>query len=280
MKENRDLYYIAALADGEINDPTLEKKLRDEISDNPNLQFEYFVQTSIKNLVSTRLKIAPAPVKVRLRLERNISPDRKKSLTSRLLPEIYFRKPAFAWGGTLAMILAVVLLFLNWPMKPELRNFASEQSGSSNMYIQAKHNFESILAGKLKPQFTSDNPEKIRQFFTEQGVLYKTYVPEIKNWSLVGAVVSTDHGEKFAHHVYSTPDGKLVYLFQVDESEIKKHDFLTLTDDLVKYLNSGNCYESTQGSFVTLLTKVKENIFAVVSNGSPDEIENNLCQLN
>ena len=280
MKENRDLYYIAALADGEIKDAELEQKLRDEIRNNPDMQFEYFVQTSIKNLVSERLKIAPAPVKLKKRIEGKIAPASGSDLLSRLLPQIYFRKPAFAWGGTLVVILAVVLLLLNLPRVPEYKNFAAEQSGSSNMYIQAKHNFESILAGKLAPQFTSDSSEKIRQFFTEQGVAYKTYVPEIKNWKLIGAVVSTDHGEKFAHHVYSTPDGKLVYLFQVDEADIKKNHFLTLTDDLLTYLNSGKCYESTEGSFVTLFTKVKENIFAVVSNGSPDEIENNLCQLN
>jgi len=80
MKENRDLYYIAALADGEIKDPSLERKLRDEIKDDDGLQFEFFVQTSIKNLVSQRLKIAPAPVKVRKRLERKISPDSDKGL--------------------------------------------------------------------------------------------------------------------------------------------------------------------------------------------------------
>ncbi len=279
MKENRDLYYIAALTDGEIKDPALEQKLREEIKNNPDLQFEFFVQSSIKNLVSQRLKISPAPDEVRQRLKRKIAPSSNAGLLSRLLPDIYFKKPMLAWGSSLVIILAVILILLNRTPVPEYKNFAEEQSGSSNMYVQAKHNFEDILAGKLAPQFTSSSPEKIKQFFADQGVEYKTYIPEIKDWKLVGAVVSTDHGEKFAHHVYSTPDGKLVYLFQVDESEIKKHDFLTLTDDLITYLNSGNCYESAEGSFVTLLTKVKENIFAVVSNGSPDEIENNICQL-
>ncbi len=80
MKENRDLYYIAALADGEIKDPSLEQKLRDEIQADAGLQFEFFVQTSIKNLVSQRLKIAPAPVKIKKRLERQISPDSNKGL--------------------------------------------------------------------------------------------------------------------------------------------------------------------------------------------------------
>ncbi len=279
MKENRDLYYIAALVDGEIKDPSEEKKLRYEIENNPDLKFEYFVQSFIKNLVSERMKISPVPVKVRKRLERKISPGRKSNLISRILPEIYFTKPMIAWGSTIILIVAILLIIFSRPPSPEYKNFAGEQRGSTNMYIQARQNFENILAGKLSPQFTSADPDKIKDFFTEQGVAYPTYVPAIKDWKLVGAVVSVDHGKKFAHHVYSTADGKLVYLFQVDVSEIKNKDFLTLTDDLITYLNSGNCYEYTEGKLVTLLTMVKGNILAVVSNSTPDEVENNLCQL-
>ncbi len=90
MKENRDLYYIAALADGEIKDAGLEQKLRDEIRNNPDLQFEYFVQTSIKKLVSERLKIAPVPAKLKKRIEGNISPASGSDLLSRLLPPNIF----------------------------------------------------------------------------------------------------------------------------------------------------------------------------------------------
>lgn len=72
MKDNREIYFIAALADGEIKDPQHEKKLRDEIRDNPALQFEFFVQSSIKDLVAQRLKITPAPQEVRKHFERKL----------------------------------------------------------------------------------------------------------------------------------------------------------------------------------------------------------------
>lgn len=280
MKENRDLYYIAALVDGEIKDAAEEEQLLVKIDKDPELKFEFFVQSSIKNLVSGRLAVSPSPESVRRKLEKNISPSGNSGILSKLLPEIYITKPVIAWGSTVVVILALFLILFNRPPQPVYKNFAVEQKGSTNMYVQAKHNFESILAGKLAPQLTSSNPAKIKEFFADQGVAYKTYVPEIKSWKLVGAVVSVDHGQKFAHHVYSTPDGKLVYLFQVDEAEIQKHNILSLTDDLVSYLNSGNCYEAMDGSLVTLLTRVKGNIFAVVSNSTPNEIENNLCQLN
>jgi hypothetical protein len=280
MKENTDLYYIAALVDGEIKDPSEDQKLQEAIRKDPDLEFEYFVQSFVKNLVSERLKISPAPLKVRKHLYRKLSPAAGSRLLFTLLPDLYIRKPMIAWGSTVAVILALLLLLINRPPNPEHKNFAQEQIGSTNMYIQAIHNFENILAGKLVPQITTTSADKIKEFFTDQGVAYPTYVPEITGWNLIGAVVSVDRGEKFAQHIYSTADGRLVYLFQVDETEIKKKDFLSLTDDLIAYLNSGNCYTSTEGSLVTFLTKVKGNIFAVVSNGSLKEIENYFCQLN
>ncbi len=280
MQENRDTYFIAALIDGEIKDPAEEKRLRDEMEGNADLRFEYFVQSSVKNLVSTRLGISPAPAKVRKKLERKISPASGFKMISKFLPEIYFTRPVIAWGSAAVLIIAVILLIFNLSPHPVYKNFAAEQKGSTNMYIQARINFKNILTGDLTPQFTSDNPASIMEFFKEKGVRYPTFIPEIKGWHLIGAVVSVDHGEKFAHHVYSTPGGKLVYLFQVKETDIKSHEFLTLTDDLISYLDSGKCYECEDGSLVTLFRKVKGNIFAVVSNDSPVEIENNICQLN
>jgi hypothetical protein len=280
MKEKRELYYIAALVDGEIKDSTEENKLRAQIENNPELQFEYYVQRSIKTLVSERLKLNPAPAKVRKKLERKISPEYKSRFVFNFLPEIFISRPLIVWGSSIVLVLAVILIILNRTPQSEYKNFVLEQSGSDNMFIQARQNFEKILTGKLTPQIASDNPEKIKKFFTEQGVSYPTYIPEINGWKLIGAVVSEDHGKKFAHHVYSTENGKIVYLFQVDEEDIKKFKFLTLTKDLISYLDSGNCYESTENGRVTLMTKLNKNILAVVSNSSKDEIENNLCQIN
>ncbi len=280
MKENRELYYIAALVDGEIKDSTEENKLRAQIENNPELQFEYNVQRSIKTLVSKRLKITPAPAKVRKKLERKISPEYKSRFVFNFLPEIFASRPVIAWGSSIVLVLAAILIIFNLTPQPEYKNFVLEQSGSNNMFIQAGQNFENILTGRLAPQISSDNPENIKKFFTEQGVSYPTYIPEIKGWKLIGAVVSVDHGKKFAHHVYSTGDGKLVYLFQVDEEDIKKFKFLTLTKDLISYLDSGHCYESTENGRIILMTKLNKNILAVVSNSSKDEIENNLCQIN
>jgi len=147
------------------------------------------------------------------------------------------------------------------------------------MFIQAKNNFNSILSGKLAPQLTSANSEEIKNFFSTKGVKYSASVPNLKDWKLLGAVVSEDKGEKFAHHVYVGKNGELAYLFQVDESYISTHAIVTLSDDLVKYLDAGNCYTSEADGSVTLFTKLDNNICAIVSNGNPREIEKSFCSL-
>ena len=279
MKESRDLYLIEALKDGEIKDPAEEKRLRESVESNPELKFEFFIQSSIKNLVSGRLKISPAPVNVRKRLERKLSPGYRSKLSPGLLPGFYSTRPLMAWGTTVVLIIALALIIINRPPMPEYKNFAEEQSGATNMYIMAKDNFENILDGKLSLQIMS-GPEQIMAFFTSQGVKYPAYVPVIKDWKLTGALVSDIQGEKYAHHLYSTSDGKLVYLLQVNETELTEQGYLTLTNDLISYLEAGNCFKSTEEDRVTLFTKVKGNIIAVVSNGSPEEIENHFCKLN
>jgi hypothetical protein len=147
------------------------------------------------------------------------------------------------------------------------------------MFVQAKNNFNSITEGKLVPQLTSQNADEIKNFFNEQGVKYSTLVPNIADWNLLGAVVSEDHGEKFAHHVYVGKKGELAYLFQVDESYLYDHEIISLSEDLIKYLDEGNCYSYNSEGSVTLFTKMDNNICAIVSNGSPKEIENLFCSL-
>ena len=147
------------------------------------------------------------------------------------------------------------------------------------MFVQAKNNFNSILEGKLTPQLTSTSPEEIKSFFDKSGVKYSTMVPRIAEWSLLGAVVSEDKNEKFAHHVHVGKKGELAYLFQVDESYLYSHDIISLSDDLIKYLDEGNCYSSISKGSVTLFTKLNNNICAIVSNGNPKEIESTFCSL-
>lgn len=271
---------ITALVDGEIQEKSLQEEVLQAIASDKSLAVDYKIQLLVKNLIRDKVKVKPTPDYIREKIlgsiasQLNIKESRKSFFTE------LFEKPAFTFATAVVVILAIVLILFNRPGNVETKNFAIEQSGSDNMFVQAKNNFQSIVEGKLAPQLVSSNPDEIKNFFAAQGVKYQTYIPNISDWKLVGAVVSEDKGEKFAHHVYVDKNNNLIYLFQVDESYLNKNKIISLSNDLVNYLDQGHCYTTVSDGKVTLLTKENNNIFAVVSNADLSEIENNFCNIN
>ena len=277
-QENIEL--LTALVDGEIDDTVKSKELKELIDADEEIRFEYQIQSLMKKLVREKVEFQKAPEKLHKKIEKKIKPKSlRESGLSSIFPRI-FGKPAFAFGVSFVIILALILLIFNRTPQLEYKDFAIEQNGSDNMFVQAKNNFRNILEGKLKPQIVTSNPEEIKNFFNKEGVHYKTIVPQYSNWQLLGAVVSEDDGEKFAHHVYTGNDGKLVYLFQVNEKYINNFHILNLTDDLLNYLDQGNCYLSKSENSTILMTKAKDNIIAVVSNIPPNALKQQFCGIN
>lgn len=270
---------IDAYIDGEITDKSLEQEILSKINNDDNFAIEYRVHSLVKNLVKEKLVFKHTPAKVRAKILKSIGSTTKVPSQSNSFLSDIFEKPSFSFATAFVVILAIVLIIINRPGVIEKKDFAIEQLGNDNMFVQAKNNFNSIIAGKLTPQLTSKNADEIKSFFNNNGVKYSTLVPSFSDWVLVGAVVSEDKGEKFAHHVYADKNGKLAYLFQVDESYLYNHKIISLSDDLIKYLDEGNCYSYISDGSVTLFTKLDNNICAIVSNGNPKEVENTFCSL-
>lgn len=277
MEMNKDI--ISAYIDGEVKDELLEKEILSRINTDTDFAIEYRVHSLVKNLVKEKVAFKQTPVKVRAKILKSIGSTTKVQSENNSFFTNLFEKPAFSFATAFVVILAIALIIINRPGIVEKKDFAIEQLGSKNMFVQAKSNFNAITTGKLLPQLASQNAEEIKNFFNVNGVKYSTLVPDIANWNLLGAVVSEDQGEKFAHHVYVSEDGKLAYLFQVDESYLYDHEIISLSDDLIKYLDEGNCYTSVTDSSVTLFTKMENNICAIVSNGNPNDLEKSFCSL-
>lgn len=270
---------IDAYIDGEIKDELLEKEILSSINNDKNFEIEYRVHSLVKNLIKEKVVYQQTPVKVRAKILKSIGSTKKVQSEKKSFFADLFERPSFSFATALVVVLAIALIIINRPGIVEKKDFAVEQLGSKNMFVQAKSNFNAITTGQLLPQLTSQNADEIKNFFNDNGVKYSTLVPTVADWNLLGAVVSEDQGEKFAHHVYVSKDGKLAYLFQVDESYLYDHEIISLSDDLIKYLDEGNCYSYESEGSVTMFTKLDNNICAVVSNGNPKEIENLFCSL-
>lgn len=270
---------ITALVDDEIESSEEKTELLEKIESDSDLKYDYMVQSFIKRIVREKVefKTTPEPVKQKVlkKLQKEIPSGKKqrKPFTG------FLSKPAFTFATAAVVVLALVLIILNRPAPVEPKNFALEQLGEDNMFVQAKNNFNSIIQGKLQPQITTSDADQIKNYFEEQGVKYSTVIPQFNELNLLGAVVSEDKGEKFAHHVYTDEQGKLVYLFQVEESYFETNEIIKLTDDLLAYLNEGNCFTSKENDYGILMTKSDDKIIAVVSNVSLSNLENKFCNL-
>lgn len=279
---NKEL--ITAYIDNEIRENSLKDEIKHLIDVDPEYRFEYQVQSLVKKAAREKYKRQQAPEHLRQRIlnqiasEINVKTPIKSSEKEVSFWAGLFSKPAFSFATAIIIIISVVLILFNrTPQQPPV--ISEDQLTPDNMFYQAENNFEAIIQGKLAPQIVADNPETIQQYFQTSGVKYSTLIPTFKEWKLLGAVVSEDKGEKFAHHVYAGDKGEIVYVFQVDESYLKSHEIISLNENLIEYLDQGNCYIKTENQKVLLFKKIDHNICAIVSNAPLQEIQNNFCNI-
>ena len=119
------------------------------------MQLEYKVQSLIKNLVKEKVAFQKTPDKVRTKILKSIGSDTRVVSEKNSFLSNLFEKPSFSFATAFVVVLAVVLIILNRPGLVEKKDFAIEQIGDDNMFVQARNNFNSILAGKLIPQLNS-----------------------------------------------------------------------------------------------------------------------------
>lgn len=280
MEPDMNKELITAFIDNEMRDDSLKEEIRHLIDTDKEYWFEYQVQLLVKRIAKEKYKKSSAPGHLKIRILNQIALDQKiyephkeTSIWAGL-----FSKPAFSFATAILIVVSIVLILFNrTPQQPP--EISEEQLTPDNMFYQAENNFEAIVQGKLSPQLLTGDPEKIKSFFESSGVKYSALVPTFAEWSLIGAVVSEDKGEKFAHHVYAGKKGEIVYVFQVDESYLKSREIISLNDNLLQYLEQGNCFVKTEKDKVLLFKKINHNICAVVSNAPVQEVQNNFCNI-
>lgn len=275
---------ITAYLDNEIRDESLKKEIKHLIDVDPDYKFEYQIQNLVKRIAQEKYKRQPAPEHLKRRILNQIASEiTVQSPKESSAKQVSFwagliSKPAFSFATAIIIVISIILIIFNrTTQQPPV--IAEDQLTPDNMFYQAENNFEAIIQGKLAPQIVADNPKEIQKYFESSGVRYSTLVPTFKEWKLLGAVVSEDKGEKFAHHVYAGEKGEIVYVFQVDESYLKSHDIISLNENLLEYLEQGNCYVKTENNKVVLFKKIDHNICAIVSNAPLQDVQNNFCSI-
>ncbi|MCH7973527.1 MAG: hypothetical protein IIA48_02190 [Bacteroidetes bacterium] len=265
MKDDIHCDEISSLIDGEITEAKKKEEITKKINNDIKLKFEFLTLKLLKKTIKD--KVSPAELSVKQKDE--------------LLQKIIFKQNRFTFLGKLSFIqskrfitystivvvfLAFALLIFNGPRLNTDTNIVLEGSLSQNMFIQAVDNFQNIISGKMPIQMYSNNPKELQEFFKTNGVTYPTKIALLENSDLVGGFVSKYNGVIFAHHIYKDKNGNFLYMFQVDQKYFKENPKIFITNDLYQYLQNGNQYRLYLGNLLTIMTKVRNNICALISN--------------
>jgi hypothetical protein len=261
--KTQDVYgQIAAYVDNELKDVQEISRVERLLENDPACKTECQIQQMMKSLVQQRCKPKPTPDHVREAILQQIGKKKRKKQLLPISADIFRPPYSFAITFTVILVLAVVTYYTTAIMK----------TGSpENMFDQARTNFQAILDKKLTVQFASSDPSAVQQFFASQGVVYPTHVPVLPKWKLLGGVVSVDNGEKFAHQVYASADGKsLVYIFQADERMIRDRKILALPQEVSQGIHTAGYFERHDGAVSTIFTMCEGSVFGIVTNEKPE----------
>lgn len=264
---NNDLIeQVTSLVDNEIKDEKEVERILLLLEQHEYLKIEYEVQSLVKNTIRTRFGTSEAPEylwnRVSSELKKNIITSPKKKYFN-LEHFSFLLKPQFSLPVVILLIL--IYLFLPRPNK-DFAEIIKNQTGISNMFVQARQNFHAIVNGELSPQFISNDSNVIKKFFSDKGVKYQTFVPHFDDLELIGGIVTEQGGTKFAHHMYKCKNGKLIYMYQAPEESIKTDKTLRLSDDLIEWVESGKNIACILGNISVLIWKHKKNYIVLLSN--------------
>lgn len=129
--------------------------------------------------------------------------------------------PRYAFGIVTIVLILGIGIVLNNNRGHHINPYIISGAENSVM-VQAVNYFHKMMSGEMKPQVKSNNAIEVKNYFKDK-VDFPVYVPEIANYTLVGALFGDCHQEKVAHVIYSSGND-FIYMYQVPSSCLKnKH---------------------------------------------------------
>lgn len=274
MEERNINELITALVDNELTEAEDKVPLLSFIKDNPQYSYNYQIQLLTKNLVIKHKNFVPAPEKLKRKINRKIKPG--LPVYQKIFGNLVDLNPPVYAYAAVAIILVGSLFWFTTFMSSNHSNIEKR----NNFFLAAQNNFYSILDGKINPDIITSQPETLKTFFIKHGIEYNTQIPCFKDWTLLGGVVSTSNGEKYAHMLYSNKEGKFIYVFQVCEHYLNNSNSLFVTEELKQSIQKAKYFCEKNEKATTYLTKHEGNLFAIVTNDGKHNADNLLAELN
>jgi hypothetical protein len=219
-------------------------------------RYDYDMESAVKTVVQTRLKMVKTPRALTDSISRKIlqvdeeqAVAEKKQVWSQIfaLPIV---KPMLA----LALVCVAVLAFV---LSPFGSGPAPPAPGGSDILAQSVSNFHAVLAGLMPPQMVSDRPEQVRDFLAGK-TSFSVHVPALANCTLVGGSANEYHGMNLAHIVYKH-EGQVIYMFEAPYDRVIAGDGLALSKEARQQLSSTRSFSNIAPSGDTVMLWVIGN---------------------
>ncbi len=239
---------ISSYIDKELKEPEAVKYVEEQLKADPLLSKKYRGELLTRNLYRDRIKMAEVPqrtfkavtasidilindAKVKYGTQNKPHPIESSASFPDYLGKILVMPvklgnasvPRYAFGIVAVVLFAGILLLLNKDNNNFHGNNPYITSGAENsVMVQAVNYFHKVLTGEIVPAVKSNNAVEVKNYLSNM-VDFNVYIPQIDNYSLVGALCGDCHQEKVAHLIYSS--GKdIIYIYQVPSKCLKnKH---------------------------------------------------------
>lgn len=180
-------------------------------------------------------------------------------------------------GATLVMfILIVVMIIVNRPKIQTQQELAAEQTGKENILLLLKENFFKLNQGVYENNLIYGNDDSLKAYLTSLKVLNEPHFFNLKDWKAIACFITENSRYELVNYLYKK-DNSTLHIFQIPISLIDKQT-LKLSENLLDFLNRGNCFLSRENDNIYILRKMNNDIFGFASKSLNRDTILNICQ--
>jgi len=232
--------YLNDSIDGQL-DPSLSSALEAHVSKCKQCRIEHTITLGAQATVRRHMKRVEVPSGIRKKLLESIRPGttrapRPSTGLAGMLGFTSWRIP-LAFGGALAIAL-ITLFVLN---KRPGHTHTSPVDG--NVVNETLNHFDEVLDGRLQPDIRSDNPLVVQKYLEER-LHFPVRMSPMRQFSLVGANLTTADNETTAHLIYER-NGEIVYMSQYDARNLVGGTHRFIPEPVLRALKATGMYTST-----------------------------------
>ena len=247
---------ITSYIDGQIPDAELKSQIEESIAKDAKLNAKYRAELLTRDMLRKRMPGAELTQdtyqNVMNSVDRLISEanaKRNSLITHRHveypsfwqnLKEIISHKsigiPRYAFAMLAIFLLGGLFIFSGGK---KTRNPYILSGTEKSIMVQAVNSFHKILDGDVKPQLSSGNAAEVEKYVQDKAH-FNAYVPDIKDYKLVGVVCNKYKGQDLAHIIYRNGT-ELLYIYQTPVSAVQQNN-LDLPEDVHNQIVNARYY--------------------------------------